>query len=325
MTARPAARPDPAPGAREGAAFPGGCGPRLALARALQTTLEVERLIAIFARHGARLVPHDGVEFTASATGPRVRIGERAPHRHVREVRLGGRRLGRVAFSRRHAFTARERRVVERLLEDLRHPLHNALRYHEALRAAARDPLTGLGNRSGLEAALARETALARRHGGALSVLMADLDRFKQVNDRFGHPAGDRVLRAVARCIAGCVRRSDLVFRYGGEEFCVVLGRTGPEGALRLARRVREAVGALRLPAGAGTLRVGVSLGVASWSPGEDAAAVIGKADAALYRAKRAGGDTVRPRSGGAPGPAAPPGGGGPRFGAGRRLRSGTA
>ena len=295
VAARPAAWSHPARGAREDVAFPGDLGSRLALARALQTTLEVEPLIAIFARHGARVVPHDGVEFTTAGGGPRVRIGEPAPQRHVRELRLGERRLGRIAFSRRRAFTARERHIVERLLVDLLHPLHNALRYHEALRAAARDPLTGLGNRSGLEAALARETGLVRRHGGALSVLMVDLDRFKRINDRFGHLAGDRVLRAVARCIAGCARRSDLVFRYGGEEFCVVLSRTGPEGAWRLARRVREAVGALRLPTGSGTLRVSVSLGVASRSPGEGPADVIEKADVALYRAKRAGGDTVRP------------------------------
>ena len=295
MRARPAARPHPPRGAREEAACPAECGRRLALARALQTTLEVEGLIAIFARHGARMVAHDGIEFTAPDAGPRVCVGEPAPHRHVREVTLGGRRLGRIAFSRRRAFTARERRIQERLVEDLLHPLHNALRYREALLAAARDPLTGLGNRRGLEAALARESGLARRHGDPLSLLMVDVDRFKRINDRFGHLAGDRVLRAVARCIAGCARRSDLVFRYGGEEFCVVLGRTGPEGARRLAGRVRAAVGALRLPMGSGTLRISVSLGVASRSPGEDPAALIGKADLALYRAKRAGGDTVRP------------------------------
>ena len=295
VTAGPAARPHPPRGAREAAASPGECGRRLALARALQTTLEVERLIAIFALHGARVVTHDGIEFTPAGAGPRVRIGAPAPHRHVREVTLGGRRLGRIAFSRRRAFTARERRIQERLIEDLLHPLHNALRYQEALRAAARDPLTGLGNRCGLEAALARESGLARRHGDPLSLLMVDLDRFKRINDRFGHLAGDRVLQAVARCIAGCVRRSDLVFRYGGEEFCVLLGRTGPEGALRLARRVRAAVGEVRVPTGSGTLRVSVSLGVASRSPGEAPAEVIEKADLALYRAKRAGGDTVRP------------------------------
>ena len=290
MTAIPAAAQSVADGgAGEQPAPVVACGPRLALARALQTTLEVERLIALFAQHAARLVASEGLEFAAAGPGPPVTLGTPADHRHVRELVLGGRRLGRITFSRRRPFSTQELRILEHLLEDLRHPLHNAIRYREAMQAATRDPLTGAGNRAGLERTLARETELARRHGGALALLMADLDRFKRVNDRFGHLAGDRVLRAVTRCLTGCVRRSDPVFRYGGEEFCVVLSRTGPDGARRLARRVREAVERLRIPAGSGTLRVSVSVGVASRSPGEGPAELIAKADAALYRAKRAG------------------------------------
>ena len=278
------------------------CEWRLGLAHALHTSLEVERLVEIFVHHSARIVACDALELSVAgapalaARGRPVcvfRTGRPAGHRHRVDLVLEGLAPGRITFSRRRPFAASETRALDAMAADLVHPLGNALRYREARQAAARDPLTGAANRSGLSRALEREIGLARRHGSALALCMVDVDRFKRINDRFGHLAGDRSLRAVAACIAGCIRDSDMLFRYGGEEFCIVLSRTGAGGARRLAERVRAAVHALRIPAGSETLRLTVSLGVASLSPGESAAALVEKADAALYRSKRAGRNTV--------------------------------
>ena len=270
------------------------CAWRLELAHAFQTTLDFRRTVELFARHSAAIVAHDAVAFAASKAAPRVTCGRPGPCTHCIDLRLEGRFLGRLTFSRRRPpFGPGEIAALEAMSTDLAPPLANALRHREAREAATRDPLTGAANRGLLERMLEREVSLVRRHGGALALLMVDVDHFKQVNDRFGHAAGDRSLVAVADCIAGCVRSSDTLFRYGGEEFCVLLPRSGARGAWRLAERVRKAVGALRIPAGTETLRLTASLGVASLASGDQAADLLRKADAALYRSKQSGRNRV--------------------------------
>ena len=269
------------------------CAWRLGLAHALQTTLDVERTLELFAKHCATIVAHDAFAFTASDSSTSVTRGIPGSCRHRIHLELAERSLGRIVFWRRRPFEAGEIRALEEMTIDLAHPLDNALRYREAREAATRDPLTGAGNRGHLERTLQREMSLVRRHGGALSLLMIDMDHFKRINDRFGHSIGDRSLVAVADCAAGCVRDSDALFRYGGEEFCVLLPRTGTHGAWRLAERMREAIGTLRIPVGGETIRLSASLGVASLAPGEGAAELLRKADVALYRSKRSGRNTV--------------------------------
>lgn len=269
------------------------CVWRLDLAHALQTTLNPRHALEIFARHGAAIVAHDAVAFVASKPALRVTCGRPGLCRHHVDLRLAGRCLGRLTFSRRHPFGRREIASLEAMSSDLARPLDNALRHREAQEAATRDPLTGAANRNLLGRMLEQEVSLVRRHGGVLALLMVDVDHFKQVNDCFGHTTGDRSLVSVANCIAGCVRSSDTLFRYGGEEFCMLLPRTGARGAWRLAERVREAVRVLRIPAGSETIRLTASVGVASLAPGDDAADLLRKADAALYRAKRNGRNRV--------------------------------
>ncbi len=269
------------------------CAWRLGLAHALQTTLEVGRTVELFAQHSARIVAHDALTLSVPRAGLHLTRGRPGARRHRVELALEDHFPVRLTFSRRPPFDAREVRALEAMSADLARPLDNALRFREACRAATRDPLTGAANRACLDRMLEREVRLVRRHGDPLALLMVDVDRFKQVNDRFGHLAGDRCLAAIARCISGCIRRSDALFRYGGEEFCVLLPRTGGRGARRLAERVRDATGRLRIPSGAETIRLSVSLGVAALGPGDGAADLLGRADSALYRAKRAGGNRV--------------------------------
>lgn len=269
------------------------CAWRLALAHALQTTLDPGRTVELFAQHCAGIVAHDALTLSVSRAALNLTCGSPGPCRQRIDLVLGDRSPAWVTFSRRHPFEAREVRALEAMSADLAHPLDNALRFREANRAAIRDPLTGAANRAHLDRVLAREVRLVRRHGGPLALLMVDVDRFKQVNDRFGHLAGDRSLVALARCISCCIRRSDMLFRYGGEEFCVLLPLTGARGARRLAERVRQAAVRLHVASGTETIRLSISLGVAALGPGDDAPDLLGRADSALYRAKRAGGNRV--------------------------------
>lgn len=158
------------------------------------------------------------------------------------------------------------------------------------------DPLTALPNRRGFLARARGAMEVARRDGGGCSVVMLDLDRFKSINDGFGHPAGDAVLRGTALAITQSVRGADVAGRLGGEEFALLLPGEDVAGAARLAERLRAVVAAgVAHPAGEGS-RVTFSAGVAALDPGGSDAAVeaaLAAADRALYAAKAAGRDRV--------------------------------
>jgi len=162
--------------------------------------------------------------------------------------------------------------------------------------SSTRDLLTGAFNRTHLFERLAAEVAFAHRHESPLALLMLDLDWFKRINDTHGHLAGDTVLRAVAVQVSRLIRAEDVFARYGGEEFVVLARATPHADAARLAERIREAVGELRLETSGADLAVTVSIGVASVAelgPDAGAAELVALGDQRLYRAKEAGRNRV--------------------------------
>jgi two-component system cell cycle response regulator len=160
--------------------------------------------------------------------------------------------------------------------------------------SSTRDTLTGLANRRSLSERLTSEIAHARREGLDLAALMIDIDHFKSINDRFGHLAGDQVLRAIALCGGQVLRAGDLFARYGGEELVVLARDLGREEAKALAERFRRALSELRIEVGGGSISVTVSIGVALLSAA-DAGGIelIARADAFLYEAKLGGRNRV--------------------------------
>lgn len=155
------------------------------------------------------------------------------------------------------------------------------------------DPLTGLPNRRGFVSRALPAIAAAQRRGAACSVMMLDLDRFKAINDGFGHPAGDEVLRGVAATITDAVRTADVAGRLGGEEFALLLPGDDPMAAGHVADRLRALVAdAVPHPAGDGT-RVTLSAGVAGLDGATTLDAALAAADRALYAAKAGGRDRV--------------------------------
>jgi len=184
--------------------------------------------------------------------------------------------------------------TVARAVEKKRLRETNARLLAELKALSRTDPLTGVGNRRAFDEALAQEQARAERYRLPLSLVLVDADHFKRVNDVHGHPAGDQVLKAIAQLIAGELRQTDAVFRYGGEEFAVLLPHTDVEGALDVAQRVVSAVRSRAIAAGSQRLTVTVSAGVAS-GQGRALASVdlMSQADVALYAAKRGGRNRV--------------------------------
>jgi diguanylate cyclase (GGDEF)-like protein len=164
----------------------------------------------------------------------------------------------------------------------------------ELARLAAVDPLTGLRNRRAIEEYLHDALSAARRHELSLSLLVVDVDYFKNFNDTLGHRSGDAVLAHAARVLHGAVRAEDAIGRWGGEEFLVVLPGTEEEGALYATERLRAALaGDQPQEAAAHGLAVTVTIGVAEWH-GETMDDLVGRADGALYLGKGAGRDTVQ-------------------------------
>jgi len=167
---------------------------------------------------------------------------------------------------------------------------------YEALRAQAmRDPLTGIHNRGFCDDVLTAQLAAAQRSGATLTVMLADVDHFKRINDTHGHAEGDRALRVIAQALVGAVRASDIVCRYGGEEFCIILPATPLEAATQFADRVREEVPAACVRAGiSGGARITVTVGLAACPlDGTNLDALMQVADRRLYRGKDAGRDRV--------------------------------
>ncbi len=178
------------------------------------------------------------------------------------------------------AGAARSARVVEHLLEQ-----------------TSTDPLTGLLNRRGLQETLQREVALAERHGSPLSVLFADLDGFKEINDEHGHPVGDEALQGVAQVLGAELRSSDAIGRIGGDEFVIVLPRTDLAGARLIAARLRALVARAVLPSAAGPLSIGLSIGASSLDEGPGVEGLIELADRRMMRQKSRRGPALRPHA----------------------------
>jgi two-component system cell cycle response regulator len=156
--------------------------------------------------------------------------------------------------------------------------------------SALTDGLTGVPNRRAFDVALAREVALAGRTDAALTVIILDLDKFKSLNDTFGHLAGDDVLRSVGAALRSCTRQGDVVARYGGEEFVLLLPGATDEDAIGAARRVREVLRGVE-----GPRPVTASLGIASLpAQGVTGPELLAAADLALYAAKSGGRDQAR-------------------------------
>lgn len=164
-------------------------------------------------------------------------------------------------------------------------------------RIAATDALTQLGNRRSFDDALQRVHALSLRHGRAYGVLMADLDHFKSINDRFGHAVGDKVLAEVAAAFRNATRSEDELFRYGGEEVVILTREQTPQGLAALCERLRVAAASVRIAGPDGTpVKISVSIGAALHDGKEriDGPALVSRADEALYTAKREGRDRFR-------------------------------
>ena len=195
-----------------------------------------------------------------------------------------------LASKRRAAFTKKAREMLGVITNQVAVAVENAKMYKKMEEMATTDGLTGLPNHRTFQDRLSEMLYRAERHDKPLSVVLIDIDKFKAVNDTYGHPVGDEVLRRMSKVLAGQIRKVDLVARYGGEEFVMVLEETDAAGAHLLCERVRKEMAAQLMTAEQGSFRVTISLGVASYPvDGREKKPLIELADQALYAAKDGG------------------------------------
>ncbi len=264
------------------------------MAGLLQTSLEVETVLQLFLESAQKTVKFAGAIYEYESLALNYVYGRREQHRCHYNIRLSEEYLGKLTICRRSPFTPAEMETLENLLFHLIYPLRNTLMYQKAIRAAQLDPLTGSNNRAAMDAAMKREIELAHRQRNPLSLLVVDLDFFKKINDEYGHIAGDYVLKTLVTCLSDTMRSSDMLFRYGGEEFTLLLAGTDKEGAYKFAERVRRAVANYPFIYNGKEIPVTASIGVASLASQDDAKQLFEKADTALYQAKHGGRNQVQ-------------------------------
>ena len=212
-------------------------------------------------------------------------------------VRSGSNPFGVLAYygrSQARPYDADDVAMLSALVRQAEIAIDSSFLYDEATRLSLTDGLTGLWNRRHLALRIEAELSRAVRFGEPFSVLYCDLDGFKPVNDTLGHQAGDTVLIETARRLTDATREVDIVARPGGDEFTLLLPRTGLAGALRLAEKIRTAIGGRPFDLDGTPIRVSVSVGVAAYPEhGSSGKELLAAADGALYRAKAEGRDRV--------------------------------
>ena len=266
------------------------------LTRRLSTTLSLETQLAILADEIASVVPHDCLTYrhTIASRDFVYVTGMGGPHRCEYRLNLEGGFYGTLSLSRRQKFTEQELEGIELMLAVAICPVRNACQFIAIEQAALTDSLTGVPNKRAMDEALSRACCLGDRHGEQHSLILCDLDYFKQVNDQYGHVVGDHILKLAAEELEKAVRNSDSVYRFGGEEFAILLAHTDEANAREVGDRIRDFISTIVVDCGDTDVTVTASCGVAMRLADETADQWLARADEALYQAKAHGRNCTR-------------------------------
>lgn len=267
---------------------------RQQLSMQLQSSLDLATVLEMFFNISQAMIRYDSLAFESTQHDLSVALYAPRAHRVTYSLNHQDERLGDITFSRARRFSEKELGDFESIMAALILPLRNTLLYSIALQNALKDPLTGIGNRSAMQQMLERESAAAQHHKQPLAVIMIDIDYFKRINDSYGHSAGDAVLLEVTAAIQAQLRRSDALFRYGGEEFLAILPNTCSAAAQSIAERLRKKIEALSILYQLEVIKVTASFGCATLLSDASVQKLLQRSDAALYAAKHQGRNQVQ-------------------------------
>ena len=259
----------------------------------LQTTLDINFLIENFSKELQSITSHNYLNYKNIDQNINIKIGDQTANKVVIELDLDKRKLGKLVISRKTEFSDNEKEKINRLAILLLFPINNILNYRQAIANANIDPITKLNNRMLFNKILEQEIDFAQRYNQKLLMMMIDLDNFKKINDEYGHIVGDIMLKNVSEFLKKFMRRSDLVFRYGGDEFCIILRNTALNGANELANRIRKSINNEIFTCGDHEIKITVSIGLVKIHEKDDSIKFIERADRLLYEAKEIGRNSV--------------------------------
>ncbi len=266
---------------------------RLDLAMSLQMSLDLDWVINKFMEHIHAYLMFDGFIYNSDEPATQIKMARQKGHSCTYNLHVEETDLGKLQLFRGRKFNESELILLENLLTILVYPLRNALQFKQAITLAHRDALTGVNNRTTFDDSLNREISLAHRHDHDFNLLIIDIDFFKKVNDTYGHQAGDDALKMVADTIKKSIRASDMLFRYGGEEFVVLISNTDSVKSYLIADRILKSVREIEMQVKEHALDLTVSIGMASLNTQDTGESLFKRADSAMYCAKNDGRDQI--------------------------------
>jgi len=264
-------------------------GTQLQLHQRLTGTLDTSSLINRF--YGWLIEQHSitGIDYVHPDENLVLSAGSKQQHETHYVLRLEKHYLGEITISNQKPFSEQDLFTQKQSIDILVYYLKNSIDYQALEKIAFHDALTGVMNRTALDELLPKETKRAQRYGYNLSLMMIDIDHFKSINDCIGHIGGDAILKQVSVAIRSQLRNSDLPFRYGGDEFLLILPNTNLEGAHKAASQIMSSLNIAIKETPDLTISPKLSIGVASYQQGESHEELIRRVDNALYDAKNNG------------------------------------
>lgn len=263
---------------------------KLALAERLQTSLDLDVLLNIFSVEVAKFVDFSGLyfkndELSAQAQGSKIGKNERRF-----ELRLNKEYIGTLTYALNSPISLTNYDILKQLHQLLLYPINNAVKYQHALRMSMQDALTLLGNRRYFDEQLKRAMHHANRQGTKVALMIGDLNKFKQVNDTFGHQVGDNILKRFAQVLRHSVRDSDSLFRFGGDEFVILIEDADSNSLSIISHRIHSFIAQDSLLA---QYQVSTSLGSAIMTRADSESSFFDRADQQLYSNKLSRGNAV--------------------------------
>ncbi|MCF6434579.1 GGDEF domain-containing protein [Pseudoalteromonas sp. MMG022] len=257
----------------------------------LQTTLHIDELLTVFAEHVQRIIKLSGLQFHSSLGVAQMYNSDNQHTPYKFDLELNEEHLGQLVYFCQYQLSDAIKEKLCRLHSTLLYPMRNALTYNRVLKLATRDSLTGLYNRSQFSDNLAQRIERGRRLQSNFSLMLLDLDNFKQVNDRHGHSAGDEVLIKFADILKQSVRTTDTVYRFGGDEFAIIIDDPQFTTNKVIAERVMHAVRQCHLLS---KFAVTTSIGYTLSNIKDCETSIFARTDKGLYKAKADGRNCAR-------------------------------
>jgi two-component system cell cycle response regulator len=256
---------------------------KLALMEQLQTSLELERLLNIFAMEAAKYVDFSGLYFKKGDITSAIRGSRQGKSERLFELKLNQKFVGILTYAINSPISITNYKILNELHQYLIHPLNNALQYQETLQLAMQDGLTSLNNRRCFDEQLKRAMHHANRQSTKVGLIVCDLDKFKLINDTYGHDIGDDVLIQFSQALKYSIRDSDSSFRFGGDEFTIIVEDATIDSLMVIEQRIYSAMAHDTLLS---KYNVSCSLGYTFMNRMDTQTSFFKRADKALYQRK---------------------------------------